>query len=175
MGGVVVVAMARGVASVTPVASFATRLLAELTKAVRVKVGRDYEPTSFLVKDGERGVFAKGLKLKDRVSVVGVRSEGNEMILTAVVPSGTRRGVQYEVKLMLPLGFKCSCEWSQHRLYPCKHVYATVLKVLETAGLKLGDDTLTKYTLYYAIYDSLNRLAYRKSKSRKSSRKPKPS
>ncbi len=166
--------MARGVVSATPVASFATRLLAELTRVMRIRVGGDYEPTSFLVKDGERGVFAKGLRLKDRVAIVGIRSEGNVTVLTATVQSGTRRGVRYDVELTLPLGFRCSCEWGKRRLYPCKHVYAVVLKVLEAAGLKLGDDMLTKYTLYYAIYDSLNRLAYRKSKSRKS-HKSKPS
>ncbi len=168
--------MARGVVSATPaVASFATRFLAELTRAMRARVGRDYEPTSFLTREGEKGVFARGLKLKGRVSIVGIRSKGNMVVLTAMVPSETKKGVQYEVKLTLPLGFKCSCEWNKHQFYPCKHVYAVVLKVLEAAGLKLGDDMLTKYTLYYAIYDSLNRLAYRKSKSRKSSRKSKPS
>jgi hypothetical protein len=167
--------MARGVVSAITVASFATRFLAELTRAMRARVGRDYEPTSFLTRDGEKGVFARGLKLRNRVAIVGIRSEGNMMILTATVPSETRRGVQHHVELTLPLGFRCSCDWGKHRLYPCKHVYAAVLKVLEAAGLRLGDDMLTKYTLYYAIYDSLNRLAYRKSKSRKPSRKPKPS
>jgi uncharacterized Zn finger protein len=165
------VGVARGVA----LASFAMRLFAELTRAMRTKVGCDYEPTSFLAREGEKGVFAKGVKLKDRVSIVGIRSEGGTTTLTATVPS-SRRGVQYEVKLMLPLDFKCSCDWSRHRFYPCKHVYATVLKVLEAAGLELRKpDAHTKYALYYAIYDSLNRLAYRKSKSRKSSRKSKPS
>ena len=167
--------MAGRVVSLTrEIVSFATRFLAELTRAMRSKVGRDYEPTSFLVRDGEKGVFARGLKLRNKVSIVGIRSEGNATVLTAIVSSEAKRGVQYEVKLMLPLDFECSCEWSKYRPYPCKHVYAATLKVLEVAGLRLGEsDMLTKYTLYYAIYDSLNRLAYRKS--RKPSRKPKPS
>jgi hypothetical protein len=142
---------------------FGLILASQMIGTAFMPVGKDYKPSSYLYvrrrswgrEREEKGVFGKALDLKDSVRIVSVSVGilGGE--LAAVVPSESRPGEHYTVKLAVPIDFECSCPWGQHRYNPCKHVFAAALKVLEEAGVA-ADRNL--------VYDSLNRLAYRKAK-----------
>jgi hypothetical protein len=142
---------------------FGLILASQMISVIFAPVGKDYRPSSYLyatrrswgrIKE-EKGVFGKALELKDRVRIVGVSVEVMGGELTARVPSESKPGEYYIVKLAIPIDFECSCPWGQHRYNPCKHVFATALRVLEEAGVTAD---------YNLVYDSLNRLAYRKAK-----------
>jgi hypothetical protein len=142
---------------------FGLILASQMIGTVFMPVGKDFKPTSYLyarrkswgrIKE-EKGVFGKALDLKDRVRIVKVTMEfvGGELV--ARVPSESKPGEYYTVKLAIPIDFECSCPWGQHRYNPCKHVFATALKVLEEAGVAAD---------YNLVYESLNKLAYSKAK-----------
>jgi hypothetical protein len=142
---------------------FGLILASQMAGAIFTPVGGDYRPSSYLyvkrrnwgrIKE-EKGVFGKALELKDKVRIVEVAIEIMGGELTARVPSETALGKYYTVKLSVPADFECDCPWGQHRYNPCKHVFATVLRVLEEAGVA-ADHNL--------VYEGLNRLAYRKAK-----------
>jgi hypothetical protein len=142
---------------------FALILASQMIGTTFVPVGEGYKPSSYLYvrrrvwgkEREEKGVFGKALELKDRVRIVAVTlgTLGGELV--ARVPSESRPGEHYTVKLMVPVDFECSCPWGQHRYNPCKHVFAVVLKVLEEVGVAAD---------YHLVYESLNRLAYRKAR-----------
>lgn len=142
---------------------FGLTLASQMIGAVFAPVGGDYKPSSYLyaqrrswgrIKE-EKGVFGKALELKDRVVIVSASAGilGGEV--TARVPSESRPGEHYTVRLSVPADFECDCPWGQHRYNPCKHVFATALRVLEEAGAAVDRNL---------VYESLNRLAYQKAK-----------
>jgi len=142
---------------------FGLILASQMIGTLFMPVGGDYKPSSYLYvrrrswgrEREEKGVFGKALELKDRVRIVSVSLGilGGELV--ARVPSESTPGEYYTVRISVPIDFECSCPWGQHRYNPCKHVFAVALKVLEEAGVA-ADRNL--------VYDSLNRLAYRKAK-----------
>jgi uncharacterized Zn finger protein len=135
----------------------------ELVNAATLPVGKGYKPTSYLyTKDEKEGVFKKGLKIKDKVVVRRMSFDGDNWELIAEVPSESSPGVKYTVTIYMPLDFECTCPWGTYRFRPCKHVYATVAKLLEIAGADVNDPILRHY-----IYEGLNRLAYHKAKTQR--------
>ncbi len=147
-----------------PVWVFSTRLLFELVNISTIPVGKNYKPSTYLYKrrGEEEGVFKKGLKLKDKVIIKRMAFDGDNWELVAEVPSESSHGARYTVTIYVPLDFECSCPHGQHRFNPCKHVYATVLRVLEISGADVRDVILWHY-----IYEGLNRLAYHKARTQR--------
>ncbi len=146
-----------------PIWVFGVRLAMELINASHLPVGKNYKTTSFLYKNDKReGVFAKGLKMKDRVTIRKLTFDGDNWEVEAVVPSetSTSPNEKYTVKIYTPLDFECSCPWGSHRFRPCKHVFAVTLRLLEIAGADVRDPLLQHY-----VFEGLNRLAYHKAKT----------
>jgi uncharacterized Zn finger protein len=145
-----------------PVWVFGVRLVMEVINASHLPANENYKPTSYLYdKKGERkGVFAKGLALKDKVIVKKISFDGDNWEVEALVPSESSPSEKYAVRIYTPLDFECSCPWGSHRFRPCKHVFAATLKILEIAGADVGDPILRHY-----VYEGLNRLAYHKAKT----------
>jgi uncharacterized Zn finger protein len=135
----------------------------EVINAASLPVSKNYRTTSFLYKgDKKEGVFAKGLRMKDKVVIKKMMFDGDNWEVLATIPSESKSDTIYTVKLYLPLDFECSCPWGSHRFRPCKHVYATVVKLLETAGADVSDPILRHY-----VYEGLNRLAYHKARTQR--------
>jgi hypothetical protein len=146
-----------------PLWVFAARLVMEVINASHLPISKGYKTTSFLYKgDKKEGVFAKGLKLKDKVEVRRVVFDGDNWEAEAKVQSESNPNTIYTVKLYLPLDFECDCPWGQYRFRPCKHVFAVVLRLLEIAGADVGDPILKHY-----VFEGLNRLAYHKAKTQR--------
>jgi hypothetical protein len=143
---------------------FGTRLMFELVNISTMPVGKGYRPSSYLYsRRGEtEGVFKKGLGLKDKVAIKKMTFDGDNWELVAEVQSETSPETKYTVVIFMPLDFECSCPHGQHRFNPCKHVYATVLKILEISGADIRDPILWHY-----IYEGLNRLAYHKARTQR--------
>jgi hypothetical protein len=148
-----------------PIWVFGVRLVMEIINASHLPVGKDFKTTSYLYnKRGEReGVFAKGLRLKDRVEVKRIVFDGDNWEAEAIVPSESSANTAYTVRIYTPLDFECDCLWGQYRFRPCKHVYATVLRLLEIAGADINDPILKHF-----IFEGLNKLAYHKTKTHRS-------
>jgi hypothetical protein len=147
-----------------PIWVFSVRLMFELVNVSTIPVGKNYKPSSYLYaqrrRGEEEGVFKKGLKLKDKVVIRKMTFDGDNWELTAEVPSESSPDVRYTVTIYMPLDFECSCPHGQFRFNPCKHVFATVLKILETSGADTRDPVIWHY-----VYEGLNRLAYHKAKT----------
>ncbi|MEM1685469.1 MAG: SWIM zinc finger family protein [Acidilobaceae archaeon] len=141
----------------------AIRVIFTLAEIAGIEVGRDYKPTSYLYsyykKRDNEGVFLKGLKLKDKVKIVKVTVDGEYSEIIARVPSENSTK-EYRVKIILPLDFECTCPYQQHHFNPCKHVYATMLKILELNGAPIED-----WRLQQLVYEGLNKYAYIKAKN----------
>ncbi len=141
---------------------FTLSLILELYRASNLPVGGDYKPTSFYyTRRGwreEDGVYKRGLKLKGnvRIQAINIDDGVGEVEAEVLSENGVRR---YRVKVTIPLDFECTCPWGFHRFNPCKHVYATVLRVIEDAGVDIGDGVLE-----FIVYEGLNRLAYHKAR-----------
>ena len=131
----------------------------EVVSATSLPTGKGYKPTSYYKAGKGEGVFAKALKLKDRVVIRKLSFDGNNWEVVAAVQSESDPNTTYNVNLYLPLDFECDCPHGQHRFNPCKHVFATVLKVLEIAGADIRDPIIRQY-----VYDGLNKLAYHKAR-----------
>jgi uncharacterized Zn finger protein len=135
----------------------------EVVNASQLPTDRNYKPTSYLYVKGERkGVFAKGLELKDKVAVRRMSFDGDNWEVEALVPSESSPDTAYTVTIYLPLDFECTCPWGQNRFNPCKHVHATVLKLLEIAGADIRDPLIR-----HLVYEGLNRLAYHKARTQR--------
>jgi uncharacterized Zn finger protein len=133
----------------------------ELINAAHLPVPEGYKRVSFFYDGkGGKGVFAKGLRLKDRVTVKRVVFDGDNWEVEATVPSESDPKATYVVKVYAPLDFECNCPWGSYRFRPCKHVYAVILRILEIAGANVRDPIL-----HYYIHEGLNRLAYHKAKT----------
>jgi hypothetical protein len=145
-----------------PVWAFSARLMMEIVNASHLPAGKDFKTTTYLYnRRGEReGVFAKGLKMKDKVIVKRLAFDGDNWEAVATVPSESDPNTTYTVKLYLPLDFECGCPWGSHRFRPCKHVYAAVIKLFEVAGADVRDPIL-----WHFVFEGLSRLAYHKAKT----------
>jgi hypothetical protein len=157
----------RGERAMTPIANppawlFGVRLLYELINISTMPVGKNYKPSSYLYAGRGEGVFKKGLKLMDKVAVKKIVFDGDNWELEAEVQSETSPDTKYTVTIFMPLDFECSCPHGQHRFNPCKHVYATVLRILEISGANIRDPILWHY-----IHEGLNRLAYHKARTQR--------
>jgi hypothetical protein len=131
----------------------------EIVNASHLLVSKGYRTTSFLYKgDKKEGVFAKGLRLKDKVIVTKLVFDGDNWEVEALVPSESSPNEKYTIKIYTPLDFECNCPWGSHRFRPCKHVFATVIRLLEIAGADTSDPIIRHY-----IFEGLNRLAYHKA------------
>ena len=143
-------------------ASFVLGLIIELQRATTLPVGGRYKPSTFYVRRGWRredaGVYRRGLEFKSNVRILRISMSDSVGEVEAEVPSESGGGL-YKVKLTIPLDFECNCPWGSHRFNPCKHVYATVLRVLEEAGVDVGDGILE-----LIVYEGLNRIAYHKAR-----------
>jgi hypothetical protein len=144
-----------------PVWVFSTRLVFELVNISTMPVGKGYKPSSFLYAKRGEGVFRKGLRLKDKVTIKKLTFDGDNWELVAEVPSESS-DAKYTVAIYVPLDFDCSCPHGQYRFNPCKHVYAVVLKILEISRADISDPIIQHY-----IYEGLNRLAYHKAKTQR--------
>jgi uncharacterized Zn finger protein len=133
----------------------------EVINAASLPISRNYKTTSFLYnKKGEReGVFAKGLRMKDKAVIKKLSFDGDNWEVIATVPSESSPK-EYIVRVYAPLDFECGCPWGQHRFRPCKHVFAVILRLLEIAGADIGDPILRHH-----VFEGLNRLAYHKAKT----------
>jgi hypothetical protein len=150
-----------------PIWVFATRLVMEMINASHLPImSKNCKATSFLYdsRGGREGVFAKGLRLKDRVVVKKVLFDGDNWEVEALAPSESDPKTTYVVKVYAPLDFECNCPWGSYRFRPCKHVYAVILKVFEIAGADVRDPVLQYY-----VHEGLNRLAYHKAKTARDS------
>jgi len=149
-----------------PVWLFSTRFLFELVNTSSIPVGKGYKPSSFLytrTRKGEgEGVFKKGIRLKDKVTIKKLTFDGDNWELIAEVQSESSPGIKYTVVILVPLDFECSCPYGQHHFNPCKHVYAVALKILEISGANVQDPVIWHY-----VYEGLNRLAYHKARTQR--------
>jgi hypothetical protein len=143
---------------------FALRLILELYRASGLPVGEGYKPSTFYyARRGWRredvGVYRRGLELRGgvRINRVYLDNGAGEVEADVLSESGER---WYKVKLIIPLDFECNCPWSSRRFNPCKHVYATTLRVLEDAGINIEDGMLE-----LLVYEGLNRVAYHKART----------
>jgi len=147
-------------------AGFAVRLLLELHFASSLPVGGGYKPSSYrYARRGWReveGVYSKGVRLSRSVRIVSVDFHDGVGEVEAIVPSESG-GRSYKVRVSLPLDFECTCPWGSTRFNPCKHVYATVLKVLGDVGVDVED-----WVVELLVYEGLNRVAYHKATVSKS-------
>jgi hypothetical protein len=66
----------------------------------------------------------------------------------------------YRVRITAYLDYTCDCLWFQQHRLPCKHILATVLKVLEEAKIITNPKMETYDFFVKAVY----RVAYAKSK-----------
>jgi hypothetical protein len=143
---------------------FALRLILELYKASFLPIGEGYKPSTFYyARRGWRredvGVYRRGLELRGgvRINRVYLDDGAGEVEADVLSESGE---IWYKVKLIIPLDFECNCPWSSRRFNPCKHVYATTLRVLEDAGINIEDGILE-----LLVYEGLNRVAYHKART----------
>jgi hypothetical protein len=145
-----------------PVWAFGVRLTMEVMNAANLPTGKNHRPVSYLYdKRGERrGVFAKALEMKNKVTIVKLMFDGDNWEVEAHVPSESSPSKKYAVKIYTPLDFECNCPWGSYRFRPCKHVFATVLKIMEIAGADTADPIIRHY-----VFEGLNRLAYHKAKT----------
>ena len=150
--------------SAPPIWVFGVRLVMEVINASHLPISKGYKPTSFLYKGDEReGVFARGLRMKDNVVIKKLTFDGDNWEAEARVQSESSLDTAYTVTIHLPLDFECTCPWSTYRFRPCKHVYATMLKLMEIARVDTRDPIIRYY-----VYEGLNRLAYHKARTQRS-------
>jgi uncharacterized Zn finger protein len=134
----------------------------EVINVANLPTGKDYRPVSYLYdkREERKGVFAKAMEMKNKVTIVRLAFDGDNWEAEAVVQSESDPKTVYTVRVYTPLDFECNCPWGSHRFRPCKHVFATVLRLLEIAGADIGDPILRHY-----VFEGLNRLAYHKART----------
>lgn len=131
-----------------------------------------YKPSSYWLAKSypreEPGVLAKAINLIDRVRIV----ERGLGYVEAIVPSESKEGENYKVKIEaspLTFDYSCTCPHGEHRFNPCKHVVASVLRIVADGyRIKNPKDFFTKNidgrTVAVAIHTALNNHAYIKSR-----------
>jgi len=108
----------------------------------------------------EGGVLARALKLVDRVRLVRVSPE----VVEAEVPGESDPSRTYVVRVYVePLDFECSCPHGEHRFNPCKHVIATVLRLVRDYMTVAGRGA--EVVIPVAIHEGLSKLAYLKARN----------
>jgi hypothetical protein len=116
-----------------------------------------YIPAEFVTIDKvEKDYLAKIVELKNKVEV----EEATPWHLTATIRLTDK--TSYKVKVSAYLDYSCTCLWVQQHRSPCKHVLATVLKVLEEA--KIIKESKTEVYDFYI--KAVNKVAYAKTLSK---------
>jgi len=114
-----------------------------------------FVPNEFIAVDKtEKDYLVKIVELKDKVKI----EEATPWHLTATVKMTSN--TFYKVRISAYLDYHCNCLWFQQHRSPCKHILATVLKVLEEARIITEPKTET-YDFYIK---AVNKLAYAKTK-----------
>jgi hypothetical protein len=114
-----------------------------------------FVPEEFTTVDkAEKDYLAKIVKLKDKVEI----ENATPWHLTAIVR--LTDNTSYRVRISAYLDYNCNCLWFQQYGSPCKHVLATVLKVLEKAKI-IKEPKAETYDFYIK---ATNRAAYAKNK-----------
>jgi len=114
----------------------------------------------------EPGVLAKAVRLVSKVRIARITAE----MVEAEVPSETDPSKTYRVRIYATprfFDFECDCPHGEHRFNPCKHVIATVLRVLVDSSPMLEDlgfDTLLGRRVATLVHYALNVHAYLKSR-----------
>lgn len=114
----------------------------------------------------EPGVLAKAVRLVEKVRVV--RETGD--MVEAEVPSESKPSKTYRVRVYATprfFDYECSCPHGEHRFNPCKHVIATILKILADSSPMLEDlgfDTLLGRRIAVLVHYALNVHAYLKAR-----------
>jgi hypothetical protein len=116
-----------------------------------------YVPEEFVtVEKVEKDYLTKIIELKGKVKIV----EATPWQLTATVQ--LTGNTSYRVRISAYLDYTCDCLWYQQHHTPCKHVLATILKVLEEAKI-IRDKRLETYDFYIR---AVNKAAYAKNLSK---------
>jgi hypothetical protein len=138
------------------VCTVATAIATQLAFASKV-----YIPAEFVTVDKvEKDYLAKIVELKNKIEV----EEATPWHLSAILRM--TNNTVYKVRISAYLDYSCNCLWFQQHRTPCKHVLATVLKVLEEAKIIKE----SKAEIYDFYIKAVNRAAYAKNKLLK----PKP-
>jgi hypothetical protein len=138
------------------VCTLGTAIAVQLAFAHKVFV-----PNEFVTVDKvEKDYLTRIVELKDKVEI----KEATPWHLVAIVK--LTNNTTYKVKISAHLDYSCSCLWFQQHKSPCKHVLATIIKVLEKANI-IKDNKTETYDFYIK---AINKLAYTKTKLSK----PKP-
>jgi hypothetical protein len=122
----------------------------QLAFASKMPIGTDFTTIDKVEKD----YLVKVVELKDKVEV----EEATPWHLTATVR--LTDNTTYRVRITAYLDYSCNCLWFQQHKSPCKHVLATVLKVLEKTKIITEPKTET----YDFFIKAVNRAAYAKTR-----------
>jgi hypothetical protein len=116
-----------------------------------------FVPTEFITVDRvEKDYLVKIIELKDKVEI----EEATPWHLTATVR--LTDNTKYKIKISAYLDYDCNCLWFQQHKSPCKHVLATIIKVLEEAKI-ITDRKMETYDFYVK---AVNKVAYAKTLSK---------
>jgi hypothetical protein len=120
-----------------------------------------FVPADFITVDKvEKDYLTKIIELKDKVEI----EEATPWHLSAILRLTSK--TVYKVRISAYLDYTCNCLWFQQYGSPCKHVLATVLKVLEEAKI-IKEPKAETYDFYIK---AVNKVAYAKSLSKSKSR-----
>jgi len=145
-----------------PIIAF--KVLVQVLELAEAPTGPRYRPPSrWYRRRGwveEDGVLARALKLVSRVRLVRVSPE----VVEAEVPSESDPSRTYVVRVFVdPLDFECSCPHGEYRFNPCKHVIATVLRLVRDYMTIAGKGA--EVVIPVAIHEGLSKLAYYKARN----------
>jgi len=132
------------------VCTIGTAIAVQLSFAPKIFIPSE----EFFTVDKEKDYLAKIIELKDKVEI----EEATPWHLSAILRLTDK--TVYRVRISAYLDYACSCLWFQQHLSPCKHVLATVLKVLEEARI-IKESKVETYDFYIR---AVNRVAYAKNK-----------
>lgn len=116
-----------------------------------------YVPADFITVDKvEKDYLTKIVELKNKVKI----EEATPWHLTASLQ--LTGNTTYRVKISAYLDYNCNCLWFRQHQSPCKHVLATVLRVLEEAKII----TESKAEIYDFYIKVVNKATYAKNLSK---------
>ncbi len=138
------------------VCTIGTAIAVQLALAHKIFV-----PEEFVTVDRvEKDYLSKIAELKNKVEIENATPWHLSAILRLT------NNTVYKVRISAYLDYNCNCLWFQQHRSPCKHVLATVLKVLEEAKIIKE----SKAEIYDFYVKAVNKVAYAKTKLSK----PKP-
>jgi hypothetical protein len=138
------------------VCTVGTAIATQLAFAHKMPLGAHFTTVDKVEKD----YLMKIVELKDKVEI----EDATPWHLTATVRLTDK--TVYKVRISAYLDYECNCLWFQRHRSPCKHVLATVLKVLEEAKI-IKEPKAETYDFYIK---AVNKVAYAKSLSKSKSR-----